>query len=348
MLARIIQLRVSEALQSLTCYWYSINLLAIVLWPFSLLFCGVAMMRRFAYRLGLLKGDRIAAPVIIVGNLTVGGSGKTPLVIRLVELLREAGYRPGIISRGYGGTARNWPCRVAADSDPREVGDEPVLLAQRCDCPVVVAPDRIKAARALLEDHRDCNVILSDDGLQHYRLARDIEIAVIDGVRRLGNGACLPAGPLREPARRLRTVDFIIGNGRAEKGEYLMTLLGEQAVNLVDSAITCTLSGFRNSLVHAVAGIGDPERFFSHLRIKGIRLLEHPFPDHHYFSGNELEFGDELPVLMTEKDAVKCKALAHDWFWYVPVQAQLDAVFERQLLRRLSHGVAASSRSNTE
>lgn len=320
-------------------HWYSINPLALALWPLGLIYCAIVILRRWAYRFRLLSSRQVEVPVIVVGNLTAGGTGKTPLVIHLVECLREAGYRPGIVSRGYGGNAKDWPRHVDPGSDPREVGDEPVLLAGRCACPVVVAPDRVAAARALL-DANACDVILADDGLQHYRLARDIEIAVIDGNRRLGNGFWLPAGPLREPAGRLAEVDFVVGNGKAEEGEHLMMLTGERAVNLADADITCALSGFCGGLVHAVAGIGDPARFFAYLRERGIRLLEHPFPDHHPFAAADLAFGDELPVLMTEKDAVKCRSLARDWFWYVPVQARLDTGFKRQLLVRLSKGTA--------
>jgi tetraacyldisaccharide 4'-kinase len=323
-------------MQRLERYWHSLNPVSILLWPLGLLFGGAVMVRRLAYRWGLLKCFSAGVPVIVVGNITVGGSGKTPLVIRLVEVLRGAGYRPGIISRGYGGSAQDWPRQVGPDSDPQEVGDEPVLLARRCKCPVLVAPDRVAAALALLKDH-NCDVILADDGLQHYRLARDIEIAVIDGNRRLGNGGCLPAGPLREPAQRLNSVDFIVSNGKAESGEFLMTLAGERTINLADPSVTCALPGFRGELVHAVAGIGDPSRFFNYLGRRGLRLLEHPFPDHHPFTSTDLAFGDELPVLMTEKDAVKCQKLARDWFWYVPVEARLDPELERRLLAQLSY-----------
>jgi tetraacyldisaccharide 4'-kinase len=336
-----------EALQRLDRYWYSLNPIAIALWPLGLLFCGFTALRRWAYRLSLLTRYRLGVPVIVVGNITVGGNGKTPLVVRLVEMLREVGYRPGIISRGYGGVARNGPTRVDPGSDPREVGDEPVLLARRCGCPVVVAPDRVAAARNLLVEH-DCNLILSDDGLQHYRLDRDIEIAVVDGKRRLGNRTCLPSGPLREPAGRLRTVDFVVGNGRAEKGEYLMTLHGDLAINLADHGVTCGLTGFRGELVHAVAGIGDPSRFFDFLKGQGVHPLEHPFPDHHPFVNVDLEFGDSLPVLMTEKDAVKCEEWARDWYWYVPVKAQLDPEFEQQLLRRLERLRKVTARADSE
>lgn len=315
-------------------YGYSLNGVALLLWPVSLLFGLVVRTRRLLYQQGLLKTHGPGAPIIVVGNISVGGTGKTPLVARLVELLREAGYRPGIVSRGYGGQSTEWPCAVAADSDPALVGDEPVLLARRCQCPIVVGPDRVAAARKLF-DTGDCNVIISDDGLQHYRLRRDIEIAVFDGFRRWGNGACLPAGPLREPPSRLREVDFIVGNGAARRGEYLMLLHGEIAINLQDPCISATLTNFQQSSVHAVAGIGDPWRFFNHLRQARLRLIEHPFPDHHRFKAEDLQFHEDLPVLMTEKDAIKCRVIAPENGWYVPVWAQLDSEFEEQLLKQL-------------
>jgi tetraacyldisaccharide 4'-kinase len=316
-------------------YGYSLNLVAVLLWPLSLLFGAVVRVRRLLYQKGILKSEGVSIPVVVVGNISVGGTGKTPLVARLVELLREAGYKPGVVSRGYGGQSVEWPQHVTADSDPRQVGDEPVLLARHCRCPVVVGPDRVAAARALF-DTCDCNVILSDDGLQHYHLRRDIEIAVVDGFRRLGNAACLPAGPLREPPSRLRDVDFVVGNGAARGGEYLMSLRGETAVNLGDPGISSTLAGFRDGTVHAVAGIGDPGRFFEHLRHARLRLIEHPFPDHHAFRAEDLHFREDLPVLMTEKDAIKCRTLAPDGCWYVPVSAQLDPEFEEDLLKRLA------------
>ncbi len=317
-------------------YGYSLNLIAVLLWPLSLLFSMVVRVRRWLYLNGFLPSAAVAVPVIVVGNISVGGAGKTPLTARLVNLLREAGYQPGIISRGYGGKSATWPRHVIADSDPHQVGDEPVLLAQRCRCPVVVDPDRVAAARALLDIYPSCNVIVSDDGLQHYRLRRDIEIAVVDGFRRLGNGACLPAGPLREPPSRLREVDFVVGNGAARGDEYLMILRGETAINLRDPKVSAVLAGFRRSTIHAVAGLGDPGRFFEHLRHARLRLIEHPFPDHHPFRPEDLQFGQDLPVLMTEKDAIKCWKFAPEGCWTVPVGAQLEPQFEEALLQRLA------------
>ena len=316
-------------------YGYSLNGIAVLLWPLSLLFGLAARVRRLLYLHGLRRSEAVSIPLIVVGNITVGGTGKTPLVARLVELLRDAGYQPGVISRGYGGQSTQWPRHVVANSNPREVGDEPVLLARRCRCPIVVGPDRVAAARALFDTH-GCNVILSDDGLQHYRLRRDLEIAVVDGFRRLGNGACLPAGPLREPPSRLRGVDFVVGNGAARGGEYLMCLRGDRAVNLIDPSISVSLAGFSQSTVHAVAGIGDPGRFFDQLRHARLRILEHPFPDHHAFRPEDLHFPQDLPVLMTEKDAVKCQFFAPEGCWYVPVNARLEPAFEEDLLKRLA------------
>ncbi len=316
-------------------YGYSLNLIAVLLWPLSTLFCVAVQARRWLYRHGLLRSTAVDAPVIVVGNISVGGAGKTPLTVRLVELLREAGYQPGVVSRGYGGQADEWPQRVTPTSNPRLVGDEPVLLALRCRCPVIVDPDRVAAAQALLATG-ECNVILSDDGLQHYRLRRDLEIAVVDGIRRLGNGACLPAGPLREPPSRLREVDFVVGNGAARNGEYLMALHGRIAIDLNDPQVSAALAGFRYTTVHAVAGIGDPGRFFDHLRHTRLRLIEHPFPDHHLFRAEDLRFPLDWPVLMTEKDAIKCRRFALDNCWYVPVTAQLDPEFEENLLKRLA------------
>ncbi|MDQ2696088.1 MAG: tetraacyldisaccharide 4'-kinase [Pseudomonadota bacterium] len=322
--------------------WHSRNPVALALWPLSLAFRLAVALRRLAYRRGVLKPRRLEVPVIVVGNITVGGSGKTPLVIRLAQLLREAGYRPGIVSRGYGGKATAQPQLVTAASDPAEVGDEPLLLARRSGCPVAVAADRVAAARTLLARHA-CNVILADDGLQHYRLGRDLEIAVIDGARRFGNGFFLPAGPLREPPGRLRQVDFRVANGAARPGEEPMTLLATRAVHLADAQVSCALAAFRGQLVHAVAGIGHPERFFQALQAQGIRVLPHPFPDHHPFTAADLDFADELPVLMTEKDAVKCQRLTQaGHFWQVPVQARLEGGFEQRLLARLA-GLATTS-----
>jgi len=323
----------------LESHWYRKTPLTLLLLPLSWLFCAVALGRRWAYRAGLLKTVRLPVPVIVVGNISVGGTGKTPMVAWLVALLSKEGYHPGIISRGYGGGAKHWPQQVRPDSDPTMVGDEAVLLARRCRCPMAVGPDRPTAAQALL-DHADCNIIISDDGLQHYRLGRDVEIAVVDGVRRFGNGHCLPAGPLREPVRRLQSVDMVIANGTAGPREYAMKLQPTSLHNLQQAEKTQPLAQFAGQRVHAVAGIGNPRRFFELLASHGLDAIEHPFPDHHPFRAEDIDFGDELPVLMTEKDAVKCQAFAEANHWYLPVDAQLDERVPQILLRLIgkTHG----------
>lgn len=320
-------------------HWYGRSPLSLALAPLGRLYCLVAVLRRKAYQLGLRPVCRLPVPVIVVGNITVGGTGKTPLVAWLARFLKQAGYTPGIISRGYRGNATVWPQAVDAGSDPALVGDEAVLLARRGECPVMVGPDRAAAARALLERY-PCDVIISDDGLQHYRLGRDIEIAVIDGARRFGNGRCLPAGPLREPRGRLRSVDFIVVNGgNAVDGQYSMRLVEQDARNLTDEENVRPVATFGK--VHAVAGIGNPARFFSRLRALGLQIIEHPFPDHHAYRPQDLDFGDIRPLLMTEKDAVKCRRFAQTHHWYMPVEAQLDERFGERLLnllKRKAHG----------
>lgn len=314
----------------LASLWYGSHPLSLFLAPLGWIFAAVVAMRRYAYGAGLLRRERLPVPVIVVGNITVGGTGKTPLIIWLVEALRRAGHRPGVVSRGYGGATSSQPRTVDGDSDPRAVGDEPVLIARRCGCPVVVGARRTAAARYLLAQH-ECDVILCDDGLQHYALARDLEIALVDGVRRLGNGRCLPAGPLRERPSRLQSVDMVIVNGAARAGEFSMQLTGGKARSLLDPDSVQALERWRGESVHGVAGIGNPGRFFAHLRDHGLKVAEHPFPDHHYFRPEELQFGDEQPVFMTEKDAVKCRDFALAGQWYVPVRAQLDEACRQRL-----------------
>ncbi|MGH8502109.1 MAG: tetraacyldisaccharide 4'-kinase [Gammaproteobacteria bacterium] len=322
--------------------WSTRNALTVSLLPLSWLFCALVWLRRQWYLRRSHASSRLPVPVIVIGNISVGGTGKTPLVIWLAELLKANGFRPGIISRGYGGRARKWPQVVTALSDPHEVGDEPVLIARRSHCPTAVDPCRTHAARALLEEY-DCDVLISDDGLQHYRLARDLEIAVIDGDKGLGNGWCLPAGPLREPPSRLREVDLVIAHGRrggARIGHgaiarYGMTLSGQQVFNLCDAQLHESLDAFRGCEVHAVAGIGNPTRFFDTLKGRGLAVQTHAFRDHYPFTAADLDFGDSKPVLMTEKDAVKCRAFAKSNHWYLPVSAAPDELFARAILARL-------------
>lgn len=325
-------------------YWYGRHPLMALLLPLTGLFRAVVWLRRRAYRRGLLRVHKLSVPVIVVGNITVGGTGKTPLVAWLAGFLREAGYAPGIVLRGYGGKARHWPQQVRPDSDPVVVGDEAVLLARHSQCPMAVGPDRAAAAQALI-DHHACTVIIADDGLQHYALARDIEILVIDGVRRFGNGLCLPAGPLREPLSRIKEVDLVVTNGLAGRLEFPMKMVGDVACRLNDPHTARPLAQFAGQTVHAVAGIANPKRFFASLHKAGLHCIEHPFPDHHAFRPEDVSFEDGAPVLMTEKDAVKCRRFASDLDWYVPVAAQPDPRLGERILTLLkgkAHGQKAA------
>ena len=315
--------------------WYQRSALSTLLRPLSWGFRLMSRLRRLAYQAGIKRVHHVGVPVIVVGNITTGGTGKTPLVIWLAQILKEAGYLPGIVARGYRGKARHWPQQVRPDSDPVMVGDEAVVLAARCQCPVAVAPHRVSAVKALLA-HHDCNVVISDDGLQHYALGRDIEIAVVDGIRRFGNGYCLPAGPLREPLQRLDKVDYIVvTEGSAMQREYLMRLKADEMVNVRHREQTCRPDQLASGRVHAVAGIGNPQRFFILLRRMGFDIIEHPFPDHHEFTLHDLEFTDSLPVVMTEKDAVKCRRFAGDNWWFLAVTAMLDEKLRTGLLEKL-------------
>lgn len=315
-----------------------------LLWPLSAVFYAVTALRRLGYRRGLLASRRCPVPVIVVGNIAVGGTGKTPLVVALVETLRAHGYRPGIASRGYGGEPPRRPYSVGGDTRAEQCGDEPLMLARRTGVPVVVDRDRVAAALWLVEHHH-CDIVISDDGLQHYRLQRDIEIAVIDGQRGLGNRRLLPMGPLREPVRRLHQVDFIVVNGTVTAPVVIpesipattaMGLRATQLVNLATAEAVPVAQWRGGPRVHAVAGIGNPARFFATLEGLGLTVIAHPFPDHHAFSAAELHFGDALPVIMTEKDAVKCQSqVAGPNYWFLRVDAELPAAFYTALLARL-------------
>ena len=305
--------------------WYNASPLFWLLLPLSWLYAGLVWLRQLVYRYGVLKSYRSSLPVIIVGNITVGGTGKTPLVLWLAEFLCRQGFRPGIITRGYGGKATEWPQQVSIDSDATLVGDEAVLLAGRSGCPVMVGPERPRSVARLEE--MGCDIILSDDGLQHYALARDLEIAVVDGQRRLGNGHYLPAGPLREGAGRLTSVDMVVVNGgAAATNEFSMSVVASDAVSMADPAHKLQLNEFAGGTVVAIAGIGNPERFFSTLRDAGLKLEDRSFPDHHPFVADDLKTNGK-PLLMTEKDAVKCQAIAPDDSWYVPASAVLNDDF---------------------
>lgn len=332
------------AIRWLDAVWYGKARGGWWLRPLALVFRTAVMLRRLAYRLGLYSVTRLPVPVVVVGNLTVGGTGKTPLTIALVQLLRAAGYRPAVVCRGYGARGVGVPQRVHAHSDPATVGDEPVLIARRADCPVVVGRRRAVAAAWLLSRMPECDVLVCDDGLQHYALGRDLEIVVVDGLRGFGNGRLLPAGPLREPPARLARTDLVVQHGgEPASGRYRMRLQGAVAVNLC-CGTSRPLSEFADTVVHAVAGIGNPESFFGHLRAHGLRIEAHPFPDHHPFRKEHLSFADDAPVLMTEKDAVKCKTFAAAHWWEVPVEAELDPALGAALLARLDRLLGATRR----
>jgi tetraacyldisaccharide 4'-kinase len=313
--------------------WYQRTSPPLLLRALSHLFRHIVLLRRAWYNANPAACRRLPVPVIVVGNLTVGGTGKTPLVIWLARLLAEAGYRPGIVSRGYGVRLQE-PLSVHTASDPAQAGDEPVLIAQKTGCPVCIFPDRVRAAGVLLA--AGCDLIISDDGLQHYRMARDIEIALIDGDRRFGNGACLPGGPLREPVERLRSVDLVVCNGaQAQPGEYPMLLTGAIARNLADETVIRPLAEFREDKLLALAAIGNPQRFFTSLQRAGLKFATKAFPDHHAFVAGDVAFGDGITVLMTEKDAVKCRKFANSALWYVPVAAELPVAFGDRVLNLL-------------
>ena len=316
--------------------WYRITPLHLLLIPLSLLFGLLSSIRRFLYRLGLLSSAKLPVPVIVVGNITVGGTGKTPLTLWLTRQLIDAGWHPGIVSRGYG-SKNTFPRAVSSSDEADSVGDEPLLLAQRKLCPVWIGRDRVAVGQALLQAHPECDVLLSDDGMQHYRLQRDFEIAVVDGVRRFGNGLLLPAGPLREMPSRLKKVDAIVVNdGAVGNGEYRMQLAGPEFYNLLNPETTRRPTDFRGQQLHAIAGIGHPQRFFAYLASMGLEVQTHSFPDHYRYSAADLAYGDADAILMTEKDAVKCAPFATEKCWVLRVEAQVDPALTQHILERIA------------
>ncbi|ORM74971.1 tetraacyldisaccharide 4'-kinase [Pantoea wallisii] len=317
--------------------WSGRSPLWLLLWPLSLLYGAITWLIRLSFQRGWRNSWHAPRPVIVVGNLTAGGNGKTPVVIWLVQALQQRGLRPGVVSRGYGGKAEHYPLLVTAQTATGQAGDEPVLIAQRTQVPVAVAPKRCQAVEALLAAH-DLDVIITDDGLQHYALQRDREIVVVDGVRRFGNGWWLPAGPMRERASRLQSVNAVIVNGGiAQDGEIAMSLQPGLAINVL-SGETASLQQLPP--IVAMAGIGHPPRFFSTLQQQSVKpVAEIAFADHHAYSEEELSRLTQQGqcLLMTEKDAVKCRAFARANWWYLPVDAQLTGAPLAALLDDITH-----------
>lgn len=323
-------------MKSLDNYWYDLNPVALLLWPVSVLFRLLVSLRRMCYRTGLFKSYKMSKPVIVIGNISVGGTGKTPLIIELCQLLDSWGINVGIISRGYGGTGP-WPHQITAESAAETSGDEPVQIFQRTGVPVVVGPDRVADVEMLCKNN-NIDLILTDDGLQHYRLQRDLELVVIDHQRQFGNGFNLPAGPLREPVSRLKESSWCIYNGG--ESEYSFKI-EPSFVKHLSSERKESLNSFKGNFVHAVAGIGSPERFFTMLREFGLNIIEHSFADHHQFSETDLTFNDSLPVLMTEKDSVKCTGFTNKKLWFVAIDIKLSDQFLidfKKQVDELTHG----------
>lgn len=305
--------------------WYQKNIICYFLFPLSLLYRAIIFIRRFLYQYKIFSVTRVTVPVIVVGNITVGGTGKTPLVIALVNFLKTNGLRPGVVTRGYRKKSKA-ACVVDQNSDPIFVGDEAVLIAKNTNVPVISGANRAKNAKLLIEKFQ-CDVIVSDDGLQHYALARDLEIAVIDSSRRFGNGFCLPAGPLREPISRLKSVDCIVANGIAQSGEFSMQFILDDVISVIDDNKKILFSELAHKKIMALAGIGNPKRFFDALTVKNLTFDKKIFPDHYPFQKKDFEgiFADI--ILMTEKDAVKCRAFADARFFYARGHVQVDSRF---------------------
>ena len=321
--------------------WAAFTFWHIILIPLSWLFGIIVFLRKYLYQHGWLKSYRLNVPVIVVGNINVGGTGKTPLVIWLAEQMKLAGYKPGIISRGYGGSAQQ-VIEVLPDSNPIEAGDEAVLIAARTNCPVFVSADRVSAGQDLLKTYPECNIIISDDGLQHYRMQRDVEIVVYDSVKGFGNGALLPAGPLRESKARLEAVDAVVSNG-ADSRESLkcfnpvvMQLVATDFYMLDDVQKKSSARAFAQQKVFAVAGIGNPQRFFDQLSDLGLQFQSRAYADHYIFQAKDFEHINADVVLMTEKDAVKCRAFAEPNFWVLPVSAVVNDGLMPVVLNKLN------------
>jgi len=310
-----------------------VRLTNLLLLPLSAVFFIVSRLRFYCYKLGVFRVSHSKTPVIVVGNITVGGSGKTPIVIALCHYFEKQGKRVGVVSRGYGGEYKQDTLLVTDSTKPSECGDEPALIASETKANVVVARRRSLAVQYLTE-HDLVDVIISDDGLQHYAMGRKIEIAVVDSVDGLGNGFLLPAGPLRELPSRLASVDIVINNGAGSDADISSHLVAKQFVNVVTGEVR-SLNNFESTRCYAVAGIAKPERFFATLEALKIDVVQKPFSDHHPFSDNDLSFEEGYPLLMTSKDCVKCRFFATSQMWYLAVNAELSDGFYQQLESKL-------------
>ncbi len=326
--------------------WYKKAGWLIVLWPLSIVFQLLARIRRF-FQIVSTRPAKVTVPVIVIGNIAVGGTGKTPLVIALARHLNQEDFKLGIISRGYGGKGASYPMLVDESTSPSIAGDEAVLIASQCDCPVVIDPDRNSALEYLLGEAQ-VDVVLSDDGLQHYKLYRDIEIAVIDGQRMFGNGFCLPAGPLREPVKRLGTVDFVMVNGAQEPAVLSNSTVISMEPKFLVNMITNEKRPFSGApfnmgnTLQAVCGIGNPRRFFDSLKNLPYPIKEFSFPDHHVFTPEDFdkaEIDEHHPVVMTEKDAIKCVDFARNNFWYLQAEIELPDKFLNEFTKKLKETI---------
>ena len=321
-------------MKSLQYYWYQSSIFLWLLLPVSWLYCLIIFVRRKLYQLNIKRSYDCEIPVIVIGNISVGGTGKTPLLISLCDYLKEKGFSPGVVSRGYGGEFSG--IKQVSDADTaKSVGDEPLMIYKKTSVPVVVGTDRVAAVRYLVSNNQ-CDVVLSDDGLQHYRMRRSFEIAVVDSVRRFGNGFCLPAGPLRERRSRLNDVNMLIYNGdtgiKSDEYSYQLEITGLQRLSGTEKK---ELSSFAGRSVHAVAGIGNPSRFFKQLQDNDITVIEHPYPDHYSYCQDDFaDWGDEC-IIMTEKDAVKCRQLALNDAWVLSVTAVFSSELESSLSSKL-------------
>jgi tetraacyldisaccharide 4'-kinase len=330
----------SSISEFVTKSWYQGAFWLYLLWPLYLIYSVVTLLRKYLYKSGIFKSYRAKVPVVVVGNITLGGTGKSPLVAYLVDSLKEMGFKPGVVSRGYGATISSGDVReVNTNSLVSEVGDEPLMLKQRVGCPIFVSPTRALAVQAL--EKKGCDIVITDDGLQHYALDREIEICVFDGERKWGNGHLLPMGPMREPLNRIKATDFVVMNGadwmgpeQPKNAAFRMDLKAGKLRSLVGEQ-TLSLSELKGKEVDAIAGIGNPERFFNTLVIQGLLVESHRFSDHHTYTQSDVSFECDRPLIMTEKDAVKCQAFNLQEAWYLPVSAKLSGDLAAQIVTTL-------------